>query len=506
MHVNSFKIMLRSAVPLLLFLSTPYLLVSGTQQAVRSLRRVNYVVSPGSGISCTKHSASTIECPSLTAACAAARHLNNDVAVTISFAHHEVLSSPLTLESPPFPATLRLQGAGDGSAILDGGYQSGLLRIRGGGAVSVDSVIFRNGAVPYLKGSTIVDYAPVCVGFPHPLTQQTTFSNCHFVNSVGAYGGAVALHHGETLFENCTFVNSSAYGDGGPDIPHQHGGGGAIYNVGGHLTLRRSTFVNSTCSDPPSVTPGTYGGHNGGAVLSMKGHVVVEDCVFDGGVAGQAGALYLFLYASLIARNTVFRRNRAVSIANHSWASGTGGAIFMDRGFAIFENASFEYNTADLAGGALYVWNSHGNKDGVPLNVSIGAKSRFIGNTANTQWGGAIVNWHSSVSINQTSFDLNSAAQFAGALWNDAESSSNLTHSVFTVNNTVIRAGGKEGVAVWSNKKGLTRIMDHNILVVDTEQQGGKAKDWFVGSCVITGDGLDVVRKRAVEERDRRET
>ena len=386
-----------------------------------------------------------IECPSLAAACSAVRQLSNDVAVTISFAHREVLKAPLTLESPPFPSTLRLQGALNGSAILDGGYTSGLLRIRGGGEVIIDGVIFLNGAVPYLKSSTIIDYAPVCVGFPHPLSQQTTFSNCRFLNSVGAYGGAIALHHGETVFDNCTFMNCSAYGDGGPDIPHQHGGGGAIYNIGGHLTLNRSNFFNSTCSDPPEVTPGTYGGHNGGAVLSMKGHVVAEGCVFDGGVAGQAGALYLFLYASLIARDSIFRHNHAKTIANHSWASGTGGAVFMDRGFAIIQNSSFEYNTADLAGGALYAWNSHGHKDGVPLNVSISANSRFLGNTATTQWGGAIVNWHSSLSINQTFFDLNSAAQFAGALWNDAESVTNLTHAIFTVNNTLTGGLAKDG-------------------------------------------------------------
>ena len=482
-----------------------FLFLLSSLQVVLGLQRLDFVVSPGNGTFCTNRSSSTFECPSLAAACAAVRHLNNDVAVTISFAHHELLSTPLTLESPPFPSTLRLQGTLNGSAILDGRHTSGLLRIRGGGEVSIDGIIFLNGAVPYLKSSAIVDYAPVCVGFPNPLSQQTTFSNCHFVNSVGAYGGAIALHHGETVFDNCTFVNCSAYGDGGPDIPHQHGGGGAIYNIGGHLTLNASIFLNSTCSDPPEVTPGTYGGHNGGAVLSMKGHVVAEGCVFEGGVAGQAGALYLFLYASLIVRNSIFRHNRAESIANHSWASGTGGAVFMDRGFAIFENSSFEYNTADLAGGALYAWNSHGSKDGVPLNVSISASSQFIGNKAATQWGGAIVNWHSSVFIDNTFFDENSAAQLAGALWNDAESRTNVTRSIFTVNNTVTGGSARQGVVVWSNKKGLTAMSEHNRFIVDTEQEGIHFKDWFVGSVAIAKDGLDVIRKIPVTQRERKE-
>ena len=104
--------------------------------------------------------------------------------------------------------------------------------------------------------------------------------------------------------------------------PHQHGGGGALYNIGGHLIIRRCLFVNSTCSDPPGAAPGSTGGHNGGAVLSMRGKVETDDCEFSSGVAGQAGALYLFLYASLTARATRFIGNRAVCVNSSSTESG----------------------------------------------------------------------------------------------------------------------------------------------------------------------------------------
>ena len=343
----------------------------------------------------------------------------------------------------------------------------------------MDGVAFTRGFVPYGKKS-VKDYAPVSVGFPSPLAQPVTFSNCSFRDSIGAYGGAVALHHGATIFEGCSFLNCSAYGDGGSDIPHQHGGGGAIYNIGGNLVLNRSRFENSTCSDPPDAKPGSTGGHNGGAVLSMRGKIEAHDCDFIGGTAGQAGALYLFLYASLSVSNSNFVGNRALSIANHSWASGTGGAIFMDRGAASIVNSTFEANVADLAGGALYAWNAHSK-----TNVTVLGGS-FLNNRAKTQWGGAISNWHSTVVVNGSRFDGNGAAVMGGALWTDAESTSNLTACTWTVNNTA-----PQGDAVWSHPHGATDLAEHNQFVVDTARQGAETERWFA-QCTVADGGLDV--------------
>eukprot|EP01048_Picozoa_sp_COSAG05_P002511 COSAG05_NODE_104_length_18950_cov_118.655403_12_plen_372_part_00 len=283
--------------------------------------------------SCTKDSRSSAYlCPSLPAALDVAATLDS-AASTVLFAGAVETRVGLHLRSAPAPATLRLRGTG-GAAAIDGAGVSALLKISGSGAVSVQDIAFRQGAVAYHKGTK--DYAPINVGFPEPLKLPTTFTNCTFTNMVGAYGGAVALHHGETAFEGCTFSGCSSFGDGGSDVPHQHGGGGAIYNIGGSLILRRSRFINCSCSDPPGVAPGTTGGHNGGAVLSMRGKVVADECDFIGGKAGQAGAVYLFLYASLTSRNSRFIDNHARCIGNHSssvavllshndctWASGT---------------------------------------------------------------------------------------------------------------------------------------------------------------------------------------
>jgi hypothetical protein len=458
--------------------------VGGHGQSVDGSAPQNCTLAPAAG--------ATYVCGSLSVALEFAPTLHG-AATTVLFGgtyHVGGDWQPLQLRSAAAPATLRLQGP----MAIDGGGTAGLLHITGGGgAVSVDSVVFLRGWVSYARGTKM--YAPVTVGFPKAMGQPTTFSNCSFMGNVGAYGGAAALHHGTTVFEGCSFIGSRSYGNGGSDVPHQHGGGGALYNIGGLLILRRSRFLNSSCSDPPGATPGSTGGHNGGAVLSMRGRVVVDDCEFTGGVAGQGGALYLFLYASLTARRTSFLGNRAVCVKPNAtaagagdsddrpgqvplhyhdgctWASGTGGAIFVDRGAAAIVDGAFEDNVADLAGGALYAWNSNKRN-----NVTIVGGS-FLRNQARRQWGGALANWHSTVAMtNGTVLSGNHAMMMGGALWTDAESTSLLDGVTTFVNNTVTSNGtGTGGGVAWSHPKGTTHLVDHNAFVVDNAEQATRA-------------------------------
>ena len=184
-----------------------------------TLRTVTLRVTPGSmggPSTCTKSSptGAAYVCPSLPAALNVAATLEG-AATTVIFADTFVAREPLRLRSAAAPAaTLRLQGTGTG-ATIDGGGASALLQVSGGGAVSVDSVGFRRGYVSFAKDTK--GYAPVSVGFPSPMPQPTTFTNCSFHDNTGAYGGAAALHHGVTVFEGCSFLNSSSFGDGCSD-------------------------------------------------------------------------------------------------------------------------------------------------------------------------------------------------------------------------------------------------------------------------------------------------
>jgi predicted outer membrane repeat protein len=167
-----------------------------------------------------------------------------------------------------------------------------------------------------------------------------------------------------------------------------------------------------------------------------------------------------------------------------------GGAIFMDRGRALLINVTFQANSADLAGGALYAWNA--NK---ATNVTIVGGS-FVGNEARTQWGGAVANWHSTVLLNGSVLDGNQAAMMGGALWTDAESTSNLTHATWTVNNTAAAAakGGGGGGVVWSHPKGDTYLLSHNTFLVDHAAQATPSAVGreFMNVHGVQGGGLDV--------------
>ena len=77
-------------------------------------------------------------------------------------------------------------------------------------------------------------------------------------------------------------------------------------------------------------------------------------------------------------------------------------------------------------------------------------------------------------------------AVMGGALWTDAESTTNLTQCVWTVNNTA-----PAGPAVWSHPHGSTSLVQHNTLVVDTQQEAAEAEEWFL-QCKIEDGGLDV--------------
>ena len=141
---------------------------------------------------------------------------------------------------------------------------------------------------------------------------------------------------------------------------------------------------------------------------------------------------------------------------------------------------------ADLAGGALYAWNSHGTlphgSTPLPLNVTVEGGT-FVQNRALNQWGGALANWHSSVFVHGALFDGNAAAVMGGALWTDAASTSDVSASALTANNAA-PAGG----AVWSHPKGSTVLALHNTFRVHSAKQGRDEAKWFSG-CRCSGKG-----------------
>lgn len=153
--------------------------------AASAPRSVVLHVAPGAagGSSCTNATSAhdDFTCPTLPAALALAATLDNANS-TVVFAGTQAVREPLQLRSAAPPASLRLLGGA--GAVIDGGGSSALLQVSGSGAVTVESVGFRRGFVSFGKGAK--GYAPVGVGFPKPMASPTTFTDCSFIDNVGA--------------------------------------------------------------------------------------------------------------------------------------------------------------------------------------------------------------------------------------------------------------------------------------------------------------------------------
>jgi len=263
----------------------------------------------------------------------------------------------------------------------------------------------------------------------------------------------VFLYHGTTTFEECHFVNNTAYG-GGDGGSHDTGGGGGIFNDHGKCILESSTFDSNVATGPSGT-----GGHHGGAVMNIEGLLTVRNSNFINCDAYQGGALYTWMWGTIIAVNSKFHRNTA------SFDRKQGGAIFSDRGIVNIHSCLFDRNDAPSGGGGIYAWQVAGGVQNVTIT-----NATFIGNMASSGNGGAIGNWHSTIFVIDSFFDANTANKTGGAIWNDASSTTVMENTVFTVNNSAPVGG-----VVFDNPKGTANITKHCIFEVDDPSQGTTA-------------------------------
>ena len=139
---------------------------------------------------------------------------------------------------------------------------------------------------------------------------------------------------------NCTFDRNAI-----------HGRGGAIFNDGGKMVVKRTIFKNNS-QEAKSVFTLTQ---HGGAIYSSK-HLYVEDCVFIENKAGDnGGAIYAEDGLELIGKN-IFEGN---------WVYYKGGAIYTNKFTKNVSNGIFINNIAgkDCAGSddarAIYINNAN---------------------------------------------------------------------------------------------------------------------------------------------------
>ena len=228
-------------------------------------------------------------------------------------------------------------------------------------------------------------------------------------NSFGGNGAAV---YNTVTINSITgnFIknNTSSYGNGGAIC-----NGGTIQTINGDFIENRSSLryggaiynygtINSITGDFVHNSANYDGGviYNNGTIDSITG-VFVENTARDGGV------IYNYVNSPT---NTITTINSINGNFIHNYATGLGGAIYNDGGYATINSitSNFIYNSAEY-GGAIF------NRSGYTINSITGD---FISNSASER-GGAIHNGGRLTFTNNVLFSGNTAS-YGGAIYNNS--------------------------------------------------------------------------------------
>ena len=215
-----------------------------------------------------------------------------------------------------------------------------------------------------------------------------------YENTTPSYGGAIHnTENGVLTITDTWFHSNSAAEDGG-----------AIYNLGGTITISGSNFYGNSTT---SVTSG-----DGGAVANNGGTITISDSFFDWNSAAYSGGAIFSEEGNISVTNSEFRNQNAYN--------SDGGAIFIYASGGIvgslFTACTFKSNQADNHGGALHVdtvqitriknstfFDNTANKGGGVWNDSnlTLTNNTFSGNTARySSDGSAVHNWQYILNLN----------------------------------------------------------------------------------------------------------
>jgi CSLREA domain-containing protein len=252
----------------------------------------------------------------------------------------------------------------------------------------------------------------------HEASATLTLTRCLLTGNTAHIpaGYGAALNNNEASVE----VNDSAFEANTADRS-----GGGIYNgLSGTVTINDSTFTGNTASSAADGYGGAVGNSgtlilqrsalssntariNGGAIENWDGDLTAADCVFASNQAEHGGAINNNANGTLTAHGCTFGSNVA---------SGTGGGIFNDNDSdATLENSTLSANTATYEGGGIY--NISGS---VTLN-----NATFDSNSAGS--GGGINN---KATLNYRNTIIANSPSGADCLSNDAGIGENVNNLV----------------------------------------------------------------------------
>jgi len=303
---------------------------------------------------------------------------------------------------------------GGGRVTLDGGDTVGILRTEQSSQVIVSGLTFRHGHARKIAG---VDGANGSGGAIQRGWQSNLYvKDCAFLDNTadgddGENGGAIFAGSAGWL----TIVGSTFDGNRAPS-------GGATHTVLSDLTIVDSVFSANEATDGDGgavYTDGAYvpyQGENGvnGGKISLCG-VRFTDNVATASAA--AGFLYAYGQDELVINRAEFSGNHVTTDS-----PGLGGAIRIDA-VAFVSNALFADNQTAGQGGALWMGRGPAKFENVT----------FFGNHA-AKWGGAISYDTKPITLINCTVAFNVAGEGSDGLFGAADSTPVVKNSIFFAN------------------------------------------------------------------------
>ncbi|MCM2264661.1 MAG: DUF4214 domain-containing protein [Desulfuromonadales bacterium] len=334
-----------------------------------------------------------------------------------------------------------INGAGQGSTIVDGNDLDGVFEILPNVPVTISNLTVRNG----LRNEASSNGAGILNMGNLTLTNVTVSGN------QSSNGGGI-LNGGQMTLNNVSVSGNSAVIYGGTQ---NTGYGGGIYNnTGASLTISNSTFTNNTAqrngagifsnAEAHLAIHGTssFSGNASlayGGAISNSGELSVADTIFDQNTADDGGAIANLTGGEMFVTYATFTGNRA-----DGSNPGGGGAIFNYQASATVSASDLIGNIAYGEGGGAI------NSTGV-LNLSnclLNSNEARIDPSFDPQGeatmpglGGALYFINGSdITLANNTISNNQAGTAGGAIYNDPGSSLKVTSCL--LDNNRVTSGG----------------------------------------------------------------
>jgi predicted outer membrane repeat protein len=310
-------------------------------------------------------------------------------------------------------------------------YDGGNLYIRGS-EVNVSTSSFSSGAATYGAGLYIGGTSVVTVS-----DSGFTANNVEGNQNNYGHGGGVRISESTATLTDCTFTDNY----GGDDAR-----GGTIAIRASTLTIDGAVITNSSA------------GRDGGALYIDDSTLSATDLSVDRAYAGFKGGAMTAYSSDITVADSDFTNSYAEgsNADSNNW-TGSGGAFFLSEAPAVISGSTFEGNSSESVGGAIYT------DDDLTMSTS-----SF--QTNESPYGAGLYLDDAAGDIETTDFSENTASNAGGAIrWRDDTFAENLTisESSFSMNSCGDDGGA---IAVYA---GATITIADTSFAENTGAEGG---------------------------------